>query len=83
LFRKRVIDVPVPEADIDEGDAEKVSKPPPSRAGSDAGDPLTGNFGGNLQEPRREETKVGRVGLVPALDLSMLPPLDFSDDERD
>jgi hypothetical protein len=36
-----------------------------------------------LQEPRREETKVGRVGLVPALDLSMLPPLDFSDDERD
>lgn len=83
LFRKRVVDVPVHEADVDESDAGKVSKPPPSRAGSDAGDPLTGNFGGNLQEPRREEAKVGRVGLVPALDLSMLPPLDFSDDEGD
>ena len=83
LFRKRVVDVPVHEADVDESDAGNVSKPPPSRAGSDAGDPLTGNFGGNLQEPRREEAKVGRVGLVPALDLSMLPPLDFSDDEGD
>ena len=81
-FREKVVDVPVPKAGVA---ANKTSdaRPPPSRAGSDASDPLTGHFGGNLQEPRCGDGKVTRVGLVPALDLSMLPPLDFSDGEGD
>ena len=81
-FREKVVDVPVPKADVVENEASNA-RPPPSRAGSDASDPLTGYFGGDLQEPRCGDGRVRRVGLVPALDLSMLPPLDFSDDEGD
>lgn len=81
-FREKVVDVPVPKAGVVDNEASNA-RPPPSRAGSDASDPLTGYFGGDLQEPRCGDGKVSRVGLVPALDLSMLPPLDFSDDEGD
>lgn len=80
-FREKVVDVPVPKAGVAANETSDA-RPPPSRAGSDASDPLTGHFGGNLQEPRCGDGKVTRVGLVPALDLSMLPPLDFSDDDE-
>ena len=72
-FREKVVDVPVPKAGVAANETSDA-RPPPSRAGSDASDPLTGHFGGNLQEPRCGDGKVTRVGLVPALDLSMLPP---------
>ena len=81
-FREKVVDVPVPKTGVASNETSDA-RTPPSRAGSDASDPLTGHFGGNLQEPRCGDGKVTRVGLVPALDLSMLPPLDFSDDEGD
>lgn len=80
-FREKVVDVPVPKTGVASNETSDA-RPPPSRAGSDASDPLTGHFGGNLQEPRCGDGKVTRVGLVPALDLSMLPPLDFSDDDE-
>ena len=51
-FREKVVDVPVPKAGVAANETSDA-RPPPSRAGSDASDPLTGHW----REPARTEVR--------------------------